>query len=196
MTVEEIWRGKDDDQLVLAAKQLLDYTAEGQAIILAELDRRHIERPALETPDTSRWPSRVYHQVGGVVVFFCFWQLVIAPIQALRLLGFLIALAIYNGPVEVSRLTVALAVAGIALIVFGMVAAIQLLRIRPNAVKLTLLYWVSTVVYQVFGAMATLVFGQPLQISQIEDVVLAAALAAAWATYFKMSKRVAATYRS
>jgi hypothetical protein len=52
MTAEEIWRAKNDEALLVAAKQLSEYTEAGQAIILAELDRRHLIRPDLETSPT------------------------------------------------------------------------------------------------------------------------------------------------
>jgi hypothetical protein len=199
MSAEAIWRAKTNEDLLLAGKQLSEYTALGQAVILAELDRRHIERPTLETrgTDAIRWPRRVYSQIGGVVAFFCFGLLVTSPIQGLRLLGFLIALVLANGSVRALWTEAAIdAAAGIVLIAFGMVVGVQLLRIRPNAVKLTMLFLGSIVGYAVFGALTPLLFGHPLRVSQVRDVGLAAVLAALWATYFRMSKRVAATYRS
>jgi hypothetical protein len=199
VTAEEIWRAKSDEDLVLAGKQLSEYTALGQAIILAELDRRQIERPILETQGTHtiRWPRRVYNRIGGVVALFCFGLLVTAPILAIRLLGFLIALVVYNRSVRALWSEAAIdAAAGIALIAFGIVVGVQLLRIRPSAVKLTMVFLACTVGYQVFGAFVPLVFGHALRMSQVRDVGLAAVLASLWATYFKMSKRVAATYRA
>ena len=41
MTPEEIWRRKSDEELVAASTRLGEYTAAGQRIILAELQRRH-----------------------------------------------------------------------------------------------------------------------------------------------------------
>ena len=40
MTPEEVWRGKSDDELVAASRQLSDYTEVGQRVIVAELRRR------------------------------------------------------------------------------------------------------------------------------------------------------------
>ena len=51
MTLEEIWRRKDDDVLVAASHRLEDYTEDGRRTILAELERRRAAgtiEPALE----------------------------------------------------------------------------------------------------------------------------------------------------
>jgi Protein of unknown function (DUF2569) len=139
-----------------------------------------------------------YHRVGGWLALFCFTLLVFTPIIALRLLGFLFALVVYERSVRALWSEAAFdAAGGVALIVFGLVVSVQLLRIKPNAVKLTMTYLVSYAGYAVFAAVAApLLFGHAWRMSQLRDAGLAAVLAAVWATYFKRSKRVAATYRT
>lgn len=44
---EEIWRRKTDDQVAAAAQTIDEYTAEGQRVILAEMQRRGIPEPVL-----------------------------------------------------------------------------------------------------------------------------------------------------
>jgi hypothetical protein len=56
ITAEEIWRGKSDDELAVAARQLGEYTEAGRRIILAELASRQLEteivlEPATDSPD-------------------------------------------------------------------------------------------------------------------------------------------------
>jgi len=197
MTAEEIWRAKSDEDLLLAARQLSDYTTVGQAIILAELDRRHLARASVDKNDTVpiRGPSRAHKRVGGWIVLFCLGPLLFGPILALRLLGFLIAPVLYNGSVRALWTEAALdAAAGLALLAFGVVVGVQLLRIRANAVKLTMTFLAATVGYAVFGAVTPLLFGDAIRESQVRNIGLAAVFAAIWAAYFKMSKRVAATY--
>lgn len=43
--IERIWRDKTDDDLIVAAAQLSDYTSEGQRVIRSELKRRGLEDP-------------------------------------------------------------------------------------------------------------------------------------------------------
>lgn len=40
MTPEEVWRQKSDEALLAASTRLAEYTAEGQVVILAEIQRR------------------------------------------------------------------------------------------------------------------------------------------------------------
>jgi hypothetical protein len=42
---EEIWRCKTNDQVAAAAQTIDEYTAEGQRVILAEMQRRGIPEP-------------------------------------------------------------------------------------------------------------------------------------------------------
>jgi hypothetical protein len=59
ITAEELWRSKSDEELVLAARELGDYTEVGRRIILAELASRQLETEiVLEAATDSPLPDR------------------------------------------------------------------------------------------------------------------------------------------
>ena len=43
MSLEDIWRTKNEEELQAAVKQLAQYTEAGQRVILAEMQRRRAE---------------------------------------------------------------------------------------------------------------------------------------------------------
>lgn len=58
MSLEEIWRGKSDEEVFEAAKHVDDYTADGKAVILAEVTRRSTpEWKAAQPPDNEQSAS-------------------------------------------------------------------------------------------------------------------------------------------
>jgi len=81
MSLLEVWREKSDDEIRDAAKNLVDYTGQAQQVILAELRRRGLAKPAARgrTPNerTTARPqgagtfALVFGLVFGFVGFIC-----------------------------------------------------------------------------------------------------------------------------
>ena len=63
MTPEEIWRTKSDEELIAASMRLDEYTAAGQRIILAELQRRR-DSGVLSGTRIDDYASAVNHSNG------------------------------------------------------------------------------------------------------------------------------------
>ena len=158
--------------------------------------RRHLDHPDMAAIETSGAATQQYKRVGGWLALFCFCIVVLGPITGLRFLGFLVALVVYNRSVRPLWSEVGIdAAAGIALIVLGLVAGIQLLRVKSSAVKLTMMYFAFYIGYMVFTIIVVPpVFGQSWRLGQIRDGGLGLLFVAIWVAYFKLSTRVAAMY--
>ena len=93
MTIEQIWRDKTDEQLILASRRLDEYSPSAQAVILAELNRREIglhtasaaPEPDSEAGESSAggappvaglspgWLRRLWHGELSLPVTFWLW---------------------------------------------------------------------------------------------------------------------------
>ena len=73
-TIEDIWRGKNDDEIVKAASTLNEYTDEGRSVLLAELKRRSLNLTTETEIDTGdkvkELPRRV---VACILTGGLFW---------------------------------------------------------------------------------------------------------------------------
>jgi len=119
MTAGDIWRTKTDEELIVAAGRLSDYTAAGQRIILAEIERRRLDTntpPGEEDSllgntrsDSSdrNFAARLWHGEVSLPVTYWLWgvlgsRIALVPVLVLdRMAGnpilTIIALACYLG---------------------------------------------------------------------------------------------------
>jgi hypothetical protein len=145
--------------------------------------------------------SREYTRVGGWLAVFCVGLLALSPLMTLVNLSSMTDLNQHYDTVAGLRAFIfADVVAGISLVTLGVAAGVQLLRIKPNAVRLASIYLACFFAYAVFETVAPFVFGLPAEwtTEMVKDgpkeIGRAGIYVAIWATYFRKSKRVAATY--
>jgi len=87
------------------------------------------------------------------------------------------------------------ALASVAVLAFGFVAGIQLLRVKPNAVRLVMRYLACYVGYSALTAFVIHpMFAGSVTGDRLGYLARAVVFAAIWGAYFKKSTRVAATY--
>jgi len=123
--------------------------------------------------------------VRGWLLLFCVWLAIVDPLYSLRVLPYLRYISL-NWTLPLS----------LALVVYGMVTGIQLWRVRPGALTLLRIYFGFVVALTLFtiGLMFYGSFLMHVGIWSVFAWVETAAFLAVWVTYFRVSKRVRATY--
>jgi len=140
--------------------------------------------------------------VGGWLLLFCLILTVFSPIG--RVLGAVFAFRgiaqfpeFYARLASGMRMTLALS---IALASLGLVAGIQLWRVRRLGLVLAKIFLASAVVVAIASALAFIGADLPAEVSAsllrggIRNAVFAALWAGVWYAYLRRSRRVAATY--
>lgn len=138
-----------------------------------------------------------YYGWGGWLAFFCIVQIFVQPLIAI---GFCVEDASAFGidsSVDSFLVVEILGLVGMA--VFGIIAGIQLWRLRPGAVGIAKAYLVTALVWSILKAV--LAFGMlegqyqdAVGAQEIKGVVGTLIPFVVWFSYFNVSKRVKATF--
>jgi hypothetical protein len=130
--------------------------------------------PSTDALETSGGADKQYKRVGGWLGLFCFQVLVLAPIKAFQPAQFLFTSVFYYRLYQPLWTETGVDVAvGTALVAFGILAGIQLVRLKPSAVRLTMIFLACNPAYGVtLVVVAPLLFEQPMRFSFIPDALL------------------------
>lgn len=138
-----------------------------------------------------------YYGWGGWLAFFCIVQIFIQPIILLVLS---IADASVFGQDSSLDVFLVIEIAGmLGLAVFGVIAGVNLWRIRPGAVRVAKAYLVAALVWSVLKAVLAYAmleghYQEAVGAQEVQGVVFTIVPFVIWFTYFNVSKRVKATY--
>jgi hypothetical protein len=143
--------------------------------------------PALAPEATSQpsAPAGELRGVGGWLLLFCVWIVIVDPLLELRVLPYLRYISL-NWTLPLS----------FAVVIYGMVTGIQLWRVRPGALVLLRVYF-ALVLALTLLTVGLMFYGTYLMHVSLWSVfawVRTAAFLGIWVTYFRVSQRVRATY--
>jgi hypothetical protein len=134
---------------------------------------------------------------GGWLAFFCILQIFVQPIVLLVSCAVDASAFGYNSDLDSFLNLEILGRVGIG--VFGVIAGIQLWRLRPGAVRVAKAYLVTTLAWSILEAV--LAFGmlegsyqEAVRTQEILEVVGTLIPFVIWFSYFSVSKRVKATF--
>ena len=202
MGTEEFWQLKTNEEIIDAAKHLLDYTESTQSKIQDEISKRGLRDSIEKKPETIVYPGP--RGVGGWLLVFCVILTILIPLFKLPSLfsTYRDASRLFESFPRLYFIVLLNTVLGVGLIIFSIYAGVSLWQKNSKGPVIAKRYLFVYLVYAFFSNGLLFLAGLPTE--AIEAVLREAFLnifnsaifAGIWYAYLERSIRVKNTFLS